>query len=277
MSDPTGADLSEEERRAVFAAEIAQPPSPSGRNLRPAVPSKVVWYVALAFAVLGLGGVVLDHFFGGPVDTSAPTTTVATTTTTIASGRPLPVTALSYIGLKLIGPSPAPPIALSDTSGRPWRLSHQLGRVVILAFYSVDCSDVCPVLGAELREALALMGPHPVEVAIVNTDPHNLLIEARPAALTKPGLATNPNVAFLTGSLASLNRVWTRFGVSVNVTASGRVVHNDVLYFIDPRGRLRALAVPFGDESRSGRYRLPAADEARFARGVADEAGSLAP
>ena len=164
------------------------------------MPPKVVWYVALAFAVLGLGGVVLDHFFGGPVDTSAPTTTVATTTTTIASGRPLPVTALSYIGLKLIGPSPAPPISLSDTSGRPWRLSHQLGRVVIVAFYSVDCSDMCPVLGAELREALALMGrPIRSRSRSSTPTPTTSLIEARPAALTKPGLAANPNVAFLTG------------------------------------------------------------------------------
>jgi cytochrome oxidase Cu insertion factor (SCO1/SenC/PrrC family) len=275
MPDPTGAGLSEEERRAAFAAELARPTTPSGRALRPSVPPKVVWYVALAFAVLGLGGVVLDHFFGGPVDTSAPTTTAATTTTTLAPGHPLPVTALTYIGLKPIAPSPAPAVSLTDTAGRRWRLSGQRGRVVILAFYSVDCSDVCPVLGTELREALALLGPRPVEVAIVNTDPRNLLVEPRPPALASTGLAGRRDVAFLTGSLAQLDAVWTRYGVSVDVTAAGRVAHNDVLYFIDPRGRLRALALPFGNESRRGGYRLPAADEARFARGVADEAGSL--
>ncbi len=274
MPDPTGADLSEEERRAIFAAELAHPPTASGRTLRAGAPPRVVWYVALAFAVLGLGGVVLDHFFAGPVDTSAPTTTVATTTT-LAPGHPLPVTALTYIGLKTVSPSPAPPVALTDTAGRPWRLSDQRGRVVLLAFYSVDCTDVCPVLGAELRETLALLPAGRVEVAIVNTDPHNLLVEASPAALTAPGLAGRPNVTFLTGSLARLNAVWTHYGVAVDVTASGRVVHNDVLYFIDPGGRLRALALPFGDESRGGRYHLPAADVARFARGVADEASSL--
>jgi protein SCO1 len=275
MPDPTGADLSEEERRAIFAAELARPSAPSGRALRRGAPPKVVWYVALAFAVLGLGGVVLDHFFGGPVDTSAPTTTVATTTT-LAPGRPLPVTPLTYIGLKPVGPSPAPPVVLTDTAGRTWRLSSQRGRVVLLTFYSVGCTDVCPVLGAELREALALLPARRVEVAIVNTDPHNLLVETRPPALTVPGLARRPDVTFLTGSLAQLDAVWTHYGVAVDVTAAGRVVHNDALYFIDARGRLRALATPFGDESHAGRYHLPAADVARFARGVADEASSLA-
>ncbi len=276
MPDPTGSDLSEEERRAIFAAELAHPTAPSGRSLRPAMPPRVVWYVALAFAVLGLGGVVLDHFFGGPVDTSAPTTTVATTTTTVAPGHPLPVTALTYIGLKPIGPTPAPAVALTDTAGRGWRLSAQRGRVVILAFYSVDCSDVCPVLGAELREALGLLGSARVEVAIVNTDPRNLLVDSAAPALVTPGLAGRRDVAFLTGSLAQLDSVWTHYGVTVDVTAAGRVVHNDVLYFVDPSGRLRALALPFGDETRRGHYHLAAADVARFARGVADEAGSLA-
>lgn len=276
MGDSTGADLSEEERRAAFAQQLAHQPAPSGRNLRPAVPPKVVWYVALAFVVLGVGGAVLDHFFGGPVRTSAPPTTAAPTTTSTAPGHPLPVTALTYIGLKKVGPSPAPALDLVDANGRRWRLSGQRGTVVILAFYSVGCTDICPVLGAELRDALALLQGAPVEVAIVNTDPQNTLVEARPAALVTPGLAGRPDVAFLTGPLAALDAAWTHYGVSVDVTSSGRVVHNDVLYFIDASGRLRALAVPFGDESRRGAYHLSSADEERFARGVAEEAGILA-
>ena len=39
----------------------------------PPIPRKAVVVAVVAFVVLGLGGVVLDHFFGGPVSTTAVT------------------------------------------------------------------------------------------------------------------------------------------------------------------------------------------------------------
>ncbi|MFI5036428.1 MAG: SCO family protein [Acidimicrobiales bacterium] len=272
-------ELTEEQRLAVFRDELAATTRHGRRAFRPKVPPRFVIGVAATFAVLGVGGAVLEHFVGHTGTPSAPTTTLAPATTTTLGGSPLPTSTAAFIGLREIGVAAAPPLALTDQSGRPWRLSHARGRVVLVTFYAKNCHDICPVLGTELREALALLDTRgiAVDVAIVNTDPRDVGYAANPAALYVPGLAGRAGVTFLTGSLRQLNAAWTRFGVSVQVGAAPtEIAHNDVLYFVDPRGRLRALAVPFGNESRRAVFTLPAREELRFAQGIASEAGSLA-
>jgi|SRR5687768_14385620 len=39
--------------------------------------------------------------------------------------------------------SPAPDFTLPDGNGRQWRLSHQLGKVVVLLFYPGDETPIC--------------------------------------------------------------------------------------------------------------------------------------
>jgi cytochrome oxidase Cu insertion factor (SCO1/SenC/PrrC family) len=183
----------------------------------------------------------------------------------------------AYIGLKEIASAVAPAIALVDQTGRVWDLSGQRGHIVLVTFFSKGCSDICPVLGTEIRMALADLAGSParVDVAIVNTDPRDLSRSADPAALAVPGLAGRANVQFLTGSLRSLNSVWTSYGVRIRVGETrAQIQHNDVLYFVDARGRLRALASPFARPGSSPAS-LSRGQEQRFARGLADEASSL--
>ena len=56
---------------------------------------------------------------------------------------------------------------------------------------------------------------------------------------------------------------------------STQLAHNDILYFVDPQGRLRSEAVPFANENQRRGYLLPAADVTRFAQGIARTADSL--
>jgi cytochrome oxidase Cu insertion factor (SCO1/SenC/PrrC family) len=276
--NPPG-ELSEEQRRAVFREELAQTTAHGGRALRPKVPPRFVLGVAAAFISLGLGGAVLEHFYGGGGSAPQPTTTLASTSTTTTSASSRTAEIAAFIGLKGIASAQAPPVVLRDQSGRAWRLSQEQGRVVLLTFYAKDCRDICPVLGAELREALDLLHVSGVsaDVAIINTDPHDLAFSPNPAALSVPGLAGRTNVQFLTGTLNQLNSAWANYGVVVRVGAqSGQIAHNNVLYFIDPRGRLRALAIPFGHEDSAANFSLSASNVRRFAQGIATEASSLA-
>ncbi len=55
------------------------------------------------------------------------------------------------------------------------------------------------------------------------------------------------------------------------------VTHNDVMYFIDPRGRLVLQATPFANEDASGTYSLDPATIHTFALGVAASAAGLLP
>ncbi len=272
-------ELTEEQRREVFREELRATARHGRRALRPVIPPKFVWGVAATFIVLGLGGVVFEHFYGYIGQPSKSTTAVASTlTTTTFTLTTQPQTTAAFMGLREIASAAAPNFTLEDQSGRAWTLSDQRGHEVLVTFYDANCSDICPVLGAELRQALSLLSARgiSVDVAIVNSDPRDLAYDPAPASLTVPGLSGRSNVRFLTGTLRQLNAVWTHYGVSVNVNASNDVVHNDVLYFVDPGGHLRALATPFANESPSATFTLSTSDVSRFAQGIAAEAGSLA-
>ena len=253
--------ISDEQRSAALRA---------GRT---PVPPRFILLVAAVFVVLGLGGVILERVIGIPgAQPVAPTSIGAPST--------LPISSTAILGLRRIAHANASPIALTDQHGSPWSLADQWGHVVILAFYNQSCNDICPVLGAELRTALSMLGTHSdnVEIAIVNTDPTNDTTVAQPPALTRPGLSNRANVVFLTGSLQQLNDVWSHYGVEVRVgRAPAPVIHNDVLYFITARGAMAALATPFANENHRGVVSLDAASQRAFAAGVAEVASSLLP
>src|SRR5579872_448914 len=167
-SDIPPGELSDEQRRAIFQRELDRSSARGSRPARPRMPPRFVLGVAAAFVTLGLGGAVLEHFYGGGGSSQTPTTAAASTTTTTR-----PEDSAAFIGLKVIASAQAPPLTLFDQTGHRWRLDSQRGRVVLLAFYAKDCRDICPVVGAELRDALTTLqrGGIGVDVAIVNTDP----------------------------------------------------------------------------------------------------------
>jgi hypothetical protein len=83
-------------------------------------------------------------------------------------------------------------------------------------------------------------------------------------------------VHFLTGSLPELNAVWVAYGLGVKVGAlANQVAHNDLMYFITPKGTMGAVAVPFANQAASGRFTLASSEIRRFAKGIASEAISL--
>ncbi len=279
-SEPTGAALSEEQRAAVFAGALA-PTGPDGRPRigRGAIPGKFALAVAATIVVLGLGGVLIEHYFGGVGLTGATSPSTLPTTHVGPTGPQLGATTRAFMGLRDIAHAKAPPITLRDQFNRPWSLAEHRGEVVVLTFFNRDCTDICPVVGAELRLARLGLGAFASRVvfAVVNSDPRHPDVGPQPRALTSTGLARSRSTYFLSGALRQLNAVWVGYGLSVKVGArTSQVAHNNVMYFIAPNGRLAALAVPFGNEDRSGLFSLSAAEVHRFARGIATVAVSLA-
>jgi protein SCO1/2 len=264
--------LSEQQRREAFASPRA--PIDRAAVLRegpPPTPTKFLAFAAAILAVVVLSGVLVETLAGNsPSTPPTPTTHTTTRATSPTVGRTL-------AALMTLTPrhGAAPTLTLTDQYGRPWSLGAQRGRVVVVGFVDQSCNDLCPVIGAELRRARQLVGASArLTVALVNTDPHHLGVEPNPPALTRTG--TGGSSVFLTGALARMDPIWRAYGVSIRYyPQNGRLVHNNVLYFIGPTGREAALAVPFGDENASGAYHLGARDIARFARGIALEVDSL--
>ena len=275
------AALSEQQRAAAFSSSMTPADrSAALREGRTPVPPKFILWMVGVFVVLGGGGAILEHYFGNVGQPSATTTTVFTlpATPTTLAGPQLSSSLSALMGLKEIANAQASPFTLRDQANREWGLLRAKGKVVVLTFYNVNCNDVCPVVGAEIRQAQARLGANArkVEFVIVNSDPNHFAVSAAPAALSIPGLANTPSVYFLTGPLLQLNAVWINYGVSVKVGAlASQVAHNNIMYFIDPRGRLRAQAVPFGNENHAGVFSLGPTTISRFAQGIAQTADSL--
>lgn len=265
MTEPV---LSSEERAAAFAAGA------------PKAPRRSIIALVSACVVLGVGGIVVDHFFSGPDATGATTAPQGTDPpplTTATGSAEIGASYSAMMDLRAESSRTAPGFSLRDQTGKPLGLSQLRGSVVVLSFFDARCDDICPVVAAELRLARADLGRDAARIALVtvNSDPLATGVSsALPAE--HAGLSEADRWYFLTGTLRALDRVWRLYGVTIDVQpASGRLSHNEVLYFIDRAGHLRARAVPFGDESVSGRFTLSATLEARWGEAIAAEARSL--
>lgn len=267
VAHPAATHLSVDQRAEALAAGT------------PPVSRRTLSLVALAVVVLGLGGILLEHLFTSlglnqaAAPASAPTS--STTTTTVPQ---LSSSMASLLGISALDPSPAPSIHLVDQSGATFALSQLEGKVVVVSFFDARCQDICPVLAAEVRNADADLGGDrsDVDFVTVNTDPVDTAAVPPPAAVTTTGLASLGNWYFLTGPVGALDAVWRSYDVTVNVyPRTDTVVHNDVLYFVDPAGRLRFRSTPVADEDATGAFTLPQTSVTRSARGIASYASGL--
>ena len=265
------------------------------------VPRRFIHWLIVGFAVLGLGGVVAEHFVGnaGVGAPTASTTTLAGTggatpqaaappavappavapPTPVPPGSP-PITSSlnAFIGLTRLAGNQAPALALQDQNGAPWTMAGARGKVVVLTFFNSECNDICPVLSSEIEQAVGMLGARgaDVEFVIVNSDPRSTSPAPVPPALMQTGLLNRAHVVFLDGSLSALNRLWTSYGVTVAVQRSTQVVtHTDLMDFIGPNGSMELRATPFADENQLGVYSLAPDGIHRFAQGIADSAAGL--
>ncbi len=246
--------------------------------------------IALAtLAVLALGGALGERLLSGLGLNPDATPTVSSTTPPSATpviappltppsvpevGAPLS----QFMGITRLPGSSAPAVALTDQHGHPVSLTDEHGDVVVLTFFDAPCQDICPVLSAELVQAAADLGPERSRVVFltVNTDPVVLSATPAAAAAARDGLGAVTTWHFLTSNLDTLDAIWRAYDVSVTVSQTSQLVaHNDVMYFIDPTGRLRVEATPFADESSTGAFSLDPPSIARWGLGIATYARQL--
>lgn len=246
----------------------------------PKVPLRVIVIALIVAAALALGGTALEHLFSSVGLNPTPSAATAPTASSPTTLPELRASMAAFLGFVSLTPRPAPTIALTDQNGLPVALDQLRGKVVVLTFFDANCDDACPVLAADITSADAGLGADRSRVVFltVNTDPLQTATDLPPAAATGTGLSALGNWHFLTGSLASLDAVWRSYGVAINVSpTSGLVVHNNVMYFVDPKGQLRIRITPVADESSTGAFTLPPSGVIRSADGIAAYAVGLLP
>jgi protein SCO1/2 len=158
----------------------------------------------------------------------------------------------------------APELALPATTGKPFSLADYRGKVVLLAFGYTRCQAVCPVTLAMLAQAQQLLGADAAQaqVVFVSVDPGRDSVQQLAAYLK----GYDPRFVGASGSAQQLAPVMQAWGVSAERHPFGTggdyvIAHSSSIYFIDRKGRLRAL-LPFG---------RPAADVAHDVRALLGE------
>ncbi|MGH9089487.1 MAG: hypothetical protein ACRDYZ_15500 [Acidimicrobiales bacterium] len=83
------------------------------------------------------------------------------------------------------------------------------------------------------------------------------------------GVGAVPHFYFLTGARQALKKVWSDYGITVQIVHIGTLIHSDAMYFIAPGGAERYQVTPFANERTNGTGSLPAATVARWGKGIA--------
>jgi protein SCO1/2 len=158
----------------------------------------------------------------------------------------------------------APGLALPATTGKPFNLADYRGKVVVLAFGYTHCQAVCPVTLAMLAQAQQLLGADAArtQVVFVSVDPGRDSVQQLSVYLK----GFDPHFVGMSGSEQQVAAVMQSYGVNAErhpVGKSGDYVigHSSSIYFIDGKGRLRAM-LPFG---------RPAADVVHDVRALLEE------
>lgn len=141
---------------------------------------------------------------------------------------------------------------LIDQDGRQRRFYSDVlaGRTVVLHTFFGDCSGVCPVVLARLREvrqALTSRGLTDVTVVSITVDPERDAPARLKAMADK--LDAGPGWLFLSGSAANVHHVLGRLGLD----AEAREAHNPTLLVGNvPAGNWTKLAVSAGTDAILG-------------------------
>jgi protein SCO1/2 len=294
MSVDIGESGSELEGRPEGGSEVGQAPgakqvvdrAAAFAVVSPAVPRKFVYWLLASAAVLGLGGLAVEHLFSSTGINPVPAAHRHATTTTVtqpavsppAGGREqLSASLPAFMDLKDLRATPAPEYTLTDQAGRPYPLPGQPGKTVVLTFFNGSCNDICPVVAAEIRQADTDLGAEAAKVdfVTVNTDPSALAVSSLSGAEAELDGVANWHI--VTGPLATMNAIWKSYGITISVVRhTGVEAHNNVIYFIDPQGKERYRSTPFANENRTGVYSLPSENVTRWGSGIASFAGKLA-
>ena len=139
----------------------------------------------------------------------------------------------------------APAFRLSDARGGAVDTRRLRGRPYVVTFLFTDCEDTCPMIAAELRRAVELLGKRSGDAEVV-------AVSAKPETDTPAGVRRwltdrrmPDNFQFGLGTRSRLERVWESYYAAPQ--GNERQPHSSSIWLIDAEGRIRtkfSAAVP---------------------------------
>ena len=134
---------------------------------------------------------------------------------------------------------PAPDFNLPDQNGNDFQISAQQGKIVLVFFGFLNCTDECPLTMAHLSQAMKTLGDgaQNVQVVMVSTDP----VRDTPQAMKDYLANFDPTFLGITGTVDKLKPVWDEYDV---VVLDGGETHSAYTYVIDQSGNMRLTFDP---------------------------------
>ncbi len=135
---------------------------------------------------------------------------------------------------------PAPSFTLMNQNNQTVSLASLKGRAVVLGFLDPVCTNDCPVEAHEFEAAAAALPASTIFIA-VDVNPLYLSTASLRTFIANEGLSSFKNFDYVTGTIPELNKVWSKYGVDVQIAANGSMVaHTEPVYVIGPNGNLAA-------------------------------------
>lgn len=130
---------------------------------------------------------------------------------------------------------------LTDQFNKTYTLGEHPSHVTLLTFLDPHCWTDCPLLAKQLEQVRSELSPNAkIDIVAVAADPYHEKISDLRHFIAIRGLAHVKNFYFVTGKLASVQKVWARYGVGVTMRPTDKMsIHSDFMFIITPSGELR--------------------------------------
>lgn len=140
---------------------------------------------------------------------------------------------------------PIPQFDLTDARGGRFSSRTLRGRAYALTFLYVHCVDICPLIGAEIQQALTKLGTaaNHMTVVAISVDPRG---DTRAAVNHWLNLHHEPpNFHYLIGPQHALAPIWKAFYVSPQKSGDPQSSHTAIIWLVNRHAHLAAL-IPAG-------------------------------
>lgn len=150
-------------------------------------------------------------------------------------------------GAVIRDPLPAAPLVVMTSSGRPYDLRSDTGKLVLLYFGYTHCPDLCPMMLNDWARAKGSLGPVAADMrfVFVSVDPER----DTPPATELFARQFDPSFVGLAPGAAELQAIMQAWGIVAfreEWSSPGKygMAHPANSFLVDRRGRLLAMYAP---------------------------------
>jgi cytochrome oxidase Cu insertion factor (SCO1/SenC/PrrC family) len=133
-----------------------------------------------------------------------------------------------------------PVFSLEDDEGQEVRSAELRGKAVAVTFLDVQCTEACPIIAAQVGQAMRALGDDRsrVEALAISVDPVRDTAAGIDAFLRRH--RAKGELRYLDGTVAELRPVWTRFSVLTSHDTGESNMHSAPVRVYDAEGRWRS-------------------------------------